>query len=144
MAQENWIIIMPKCCGIAEVSADDCQMSMISLPHPKTQKSVKFLLRNSVTRSDIFEINRHSESPSSWLMNVDSVKCDGSLLMATPFDPLFIVLANLFKESSGKFVLVEQLFPPSIGSQLLKCLKSKLDINDVANMAGEKDFIAYR
>jgi len=142
-------MIAPRSCMGELLSEDNCEISLISLPHPRTQKMIKYLLKISETKCDLYEINQHNDTPSSWLMNDDSVKSDGSVLMATPFDPLFIILALLHKEKSGKFILLDQIFPNSsglinVGSHLLKCLENKMQMNNIANVANDSDLAAYR
>lgn len=62
--------------------------------HPRTQQTI--MLARSQTA--LLEINRHAPqraAKASWLLEHDAVLHDGSLYLATPIDPLFLVLPQL-------------------------------------------------
>ena len=151
MAQEKWIMLIPKSSEQQQsLNIDDCTTSIVSFPHPKFQNSVKFLLKESEFKSSLYEINKNYENPSSWLINNEFVKSDGSIFMVTPFDPLFIILSYLYNEKSEKFVLLDQIIPKSngtvnVGSKLLKCLESELQMSNISDTAGtSNELTAYR
>ena len=147
MSQKNKILIMPI---FTQDSQDNNEeTSIVSLPHPRTKKHVKFLLKEVNYKRILCEINRQCDNPSSWLINDNSVQSDGSILIATPFDPLFIFLLFLHEDVSGKFLLLDQLFPKSnnttfTASKVISCLSSKNQLNNIADAADHTDFTAYR
>lgn len=78
------------------VSAEDLEgAQFFALNHPRTNTRVQF----ARTASKILEIQRFSEAtePRSWLIigGQDRVLQDGSLFLATPVDPLFILLPQV-------------------------------------------------
>lgn len=82
------IIIMP---GNSEgLSSKD--VKIIKLSHPRRKIEVPYIIQDN----QICEINRAIERPSSWFVD-DTVDDDGSLYIATPIDPLFILLQLLEK-----------------------------------------------
>ncbi|KYR01642.1 hypothetical protein DLAC_01645 [Tieghemostelium lacteum] len=67
---------------------------IISLPHPKTLELTRFIHHPST--NTLLEINKFLSKPSSWFIN-NSVRHDGSLYLASPIDPLFLILPFLEK-----------------------------------------------
>lgn len=124
-------------------------LTFVVLPHPQTNRKVQFLLKESDKISCLYELNKHQENPSSWLMDSNVVKSDGSILVATPFDPLYILLSCLFQDKTGKYVLLDQLVAnfcdvPNIGNRLFRCLKSKSQMNNIADLVDNGDLEAYK
>eukprot|EP01116_Phalansterium_solitarium_P017980 TRINITY_DN4589_c0_g1_i1.p1 TRINITY_DN4589_c0_g1~~TRINITY_DN4589_c0_g1_i1.p1 ORF type:complete len:305 (+),score=68.22 TRINITY_DN4589_c0_g1_i1:50-964(+) len=83
-----------------------------SLPHPKRGCQARYAL----TKGRILEIQRLIEEPASWFVG-DSVQSDGSLYLATPVDPMFLMIplleASRKKTDShaGVFCALDQVFP---------------------------------
>jgi len=69
---------------------------IISLPHPKRNTFAKFIVFND----KLLEIQRMIEDPSSWFID-NTVQQDGSLYIASPIDPLFLLI-NLLEENRRK------------------------------------------
>ena len=146
ISEKSCLMIMP--CLSQDDDIEE-KFTIILLPHPQTNKKIQFVLRETDTCSFLYELNKHTDNPSSWLINNNFVKSDGSLFVVTPFDPLFILLSCLFQEKTGNFVLLDQLVSNlsdvfNIGNRILKCLKSKSQLNNIADFAGTEDFTAYK
>ncbi|KAK3699391.1 hypothetical protein QZH41_018562, partial [Actinostola sp. cb2023] len=107
-----------------------------------TEKRCQFLL--SQNRENIFEVKKFSEEQRSWFIE-DSVQKDGSVLVTTPLDPIFLCLPYL-QNNSQKFRTLDQLLMddkyPSI-SQLLSCMNSDT-LSSVCDCKGDDDLQAYR
>ena len=148
MPQDKWIMIMPKeVNNPSDNTRTASELTIVSLPHPRLLKNVIFLIKKTGKKSYLFEINRHLDSPCSWIINNDFVKSNGSIMAATPFDPLFIILSLLYNDKSQKFLLLDQLFAKTssdIGSKVLQCLEKQSQMNNIADAAGVGDLTAYR
>ncbi|XP_065841081.1 ribonuclease H2 subunit B-like [Oscarella lobularis] len=83
----------------------DTEPRFVNLPHPRTRESGLFLLTNDGKR--IHEVQKYEDSPKSWFIN-NSVNKDGSLCLATPIDPLFLLLVFLEK-SKHHFTTIESI-----------------------------------
>lgn len=81
-------------------------VSLLKLRHPRTDRSVVFALHEPEPSSDgkprLFELNRQDSGFRSWLL-ADRIFGDGSLILLTPFDPLFLVLPYLRKAKARGF-----------------------------------------
>ncbi|PVD18930.1 hypothetical protein C0Q70_21489 [Pomacea canaliculata] len=141
--QNQWVMITEE--KIFDNYGNDMDnISMHKLRHPKTDKATFYLISNG--GQQISEIMKFESSCGSWLIG-DSVQKDGSILMTTPVDPLFLVLPYLINAAkSGKYMTVDQIvhdeeFPDV--SNLLACLDFD-SLDYVADMKGAGDFKAYR
>lgn len=116
-----------------------------SLRHPLTDKKCIFLFTHS--NQNVFEIHNFKEEFRSWLID-DSLVQDGSFLMTTPLDPLFLVLPYLQRaeKKTGKFMTLDHIiedeeFPES------RHLPESLTIKDLSHVSDVKesgDIQAYR
>lgn len=116
-----------------------------SLRHPLTEKKCIFLFTHSNT--NVFEVHNFKEEFRSWMIN-DSVVQDGSFLITTPIDPLFLVLPYLqsAEKKTGKYMTLDHIvedeeFPES--RRLHDSLRVK-DLSHVADVKDSSDFQAYR
>lgn len=76
---------------ITESLLNNSSFSIITLPHPAHGGPAKYCLDDA--NHKIYEIVTFKEPYRSWFIE-DSVKSDGSLLMTTPIDPLFLGKTN--------------------------------------------------
>jgi hypothetical protein len=86
----------------------------VELPHPQSGQKAKFLIsENPYAKNFVLEVQEmapNSEEQSSWI--VDKEMCStGSLFVASPIDPLFILLPILEDARAKVF-----FFPPVIYS----------------------------
>lgn len=65
----------------------DNNFRIISLPNPAHGGSVKYVLDHHHLK--IYEVVTFNEPYRSWFLN-DNVKSDGSVMMVTPINPLFL------------------------------------------------------
>ncbi|TPX51623.1 hypothetical protein SeMB42_g00132 [Synchytrium endobioticum] len=105
---------MPHIC-ILRKSAPTSKLSLLYLPHPRTGAATAFGLDESGDRVDLLELQRvDSANTRSWLCG-NSVIQDGSFFMASPFDPLFLILPTLAKlrnktaDSDGVFSSLDDI-----------------------------------
>jgi len=76
------------------------EIMVTTLPHPATGEDVRFLLRGKC----LIEIQKMQPENDlgCWFIN-DSVSSDGSLYVATPFDPLFIAIYLFSQGNNDQF-----------------------------------------
>ncbi|KAL6771954.1 hypothetical protein ACKKBG_A28420 [Auxenochlorella protothecoides x Auxenochlorella symbiontica] len=79
-----------------------------TMSHPATGDDVTYL----ATASTICEVNVHKPSYTSWFVG-DSVVEDGSTYLATPMDPLFLILPALERACTRGFCDTETLLEAS-------------------------------
>ncbi|KAG5513304.1 hypothetical protein PMAC_001367 [Pneumocystis sp. 'macacae'] len=102
------IIVKPKYSSEKEAILEQ----IITLPHPKTQVPVRYLIQKPQLLQ-IIKIN-DSYKKRSWFINNSIVK-DGSIYLATPFDLIFLTIpilekaCNKTQESLGKYLLMEDI-----------------------------------
>jgi len=99
------IIILP---GKDPSVLKDCIIT--SLPHPKRGLNARF----AINKNQVCELNRVTNDPSSWFIN-QNVERDGSIYLATPIDPIFLLIRLLeqnrkkTEESEGYFCDISQM-----------------------------------
>lgn len=86
-------------------------MSIMTLPHPRTGQATCFLVKPG--RWGLYEAVSYYEDTRSWFIE-DTVESIGSMYMASKFDPLFLVLP--FLRAAKKIepltqILTQQAFP---------------------------------
>ncbi|XP_062521331.1 ribonuclease H2 subunit B-like [Corticium candelabrum] len=95
--RRQWVLIGPTSELQHVERTTDCGRSdatFVTLRHPKKGSGARFLLTNGGRR--IQEVLKYDDPPKSWLIN-NSVQKDGSLHLATPIDPVFLILPYLEK-----------------------------------------------
>ncbi|RKP05960.1 ribonuclease H2, subunit B [Thamnocephalis sphaerospora] len=95
------------------------------LPHPRTGERIQFALDGPM----LLEMQRMApDAAASWLVD-DSVQQDGSIMMFTPVDPLFILLPVLETcrrrkgDSAGVFCALDDLLQTIPGLSVLARVK---------------------
>jgi len=104
----DYVMICPKAIDAdqnANVESGDKQLC--ELRHPRTNKSASYIC----TSDSVHEVNYFRPKTSCWFLD-ELIRSDGTLLVATPIDPLFLALPYLFHASQStngkKFMLLEQ------------------------------------
>lgn len=104
----NYVMVCPKAVN-ADMNANvnEDYDKLCELRHPRTNKAATFICTND----SVHEVNHFRPKTSCWLID-ESVRSDGTLLVATKLDPLFLALPYLFhaaQSSNGKkFMLLDQ------------------------------------
>ncbi|RPA83648.1 hypothetical protein BJ508DRAFT_413323 [Ascobolus immersus RN42] len=96
--------------------------TILTLPHPLTSKPTRYLL-NSSSICEITVFQSPPTDPTSWLLVPSSPTSatgsgetveTGALYMATPVDPIYLLIPSLFPTSQSKekrhFVTIDDLF----------------------------------
>jgi len=82
-------------------SADVSNSQIFPLTHPRTGGAAQFVR----TADALLEVQRFADSstPRSWLLGgqLELVQQDGSMLLATPIDPLFLLIPQLQEARGG-------------------------------------------
>ncbi|KAI8048965.1 ribonuclease H2, subunit B [Syncephalis plumigaleata] len=110
----------------SSISSD---LLVVSLPHPRTGFNNQY----AIDGGQLLELQQVNppDTPASWFIN-DTVQQDGSLLLFTPIDPLFILLPMLVQcrrqtsDSLGVYCSQQDILD-SMGDehgQLMACLPS--------------------
>jgi ribonuclease H2 subunit B len=118
----QWVAIVPEsvCKSSSETATTANSYTFNALKDPKTGSERKFLF--SRESRQICEVLKCSDEPRSWFIG-DSVQTDGSLLVCTPIDPLFLALPYLSQAAkAGKFTTLEAILddPSQINSSQLE------------------------
>jgi len=111
------------------------------LRHPRTNKAASFICTND----GVFEVNYFKPKTSCWFIG-ETIRSDGTLLVVTPMDPLFLVIPYLSaasKSSSGKnFMLLEQTLVDedfeAVGKRLLPVFSSESHCSQLQHIADVK------
>ena len=86
---------------VAVAGADLSTSQIFPLTHPRTGAAVQFARAGDA----LLEVQRFNDTstPRSWLLGgqMEMVLQDGSLLVATPFDPLFVLVPQLQQARGG-------------------------------------------
>lgn len=77
-------------CFFTESILANNKFKIITLPHPSSGSPAKYCLDDNTNK--IYEIITFNEPYRSWFIE-DTVKSDGSLLLATPINPVFLGLS---------------------------------------------------
>ncbi|EPT28104.1 Ydr279p family (RNase H2 complex component) protein [Toxoplasma gondii ME49] len=93
------------------------QLLEILLPHPSQPSVVVAFLWSNSTLYELNQFTRDVGLTSVLLRSPEFVLGNGALLAATPFDPLFIFLALLYRHATEFFVPFSQLISQSDYSQ---------------------------
>jgi hypothetical protein len=136
---------------------------ILSLPHPRTSTSTRFLLHPTRGLHELTVIPSTPSQPRSWLLTTANepakdgwigngqVLSDGALHIATPIDPLFLLLPHLLPPKQTRFLPADdileslaQCWQPVIrpGTVARRQLEARLRaVSDAVDVGEEK---AYR
>ena len=146
MATKQWVVAfqdLPK----ATVGADTGNAEVVLLVHPRTNRLAPFMFvsNNVYELQASYPVLGEEKGYASWFVG-NSVVGDGTLLMATPVDPLFLALPIL-SASADKMRPLDQLFVSAKAPEarrLTKCANIQLNyVCDVNDKYGP-DSIFYR
>ncbi|XP_038050978.1 ribonuclease H2 subunit B-like [Patiria miniata] len=141
--QSQWVFVAPKNV-VSDSNSEEQDVAFVKLKHPKTEKSAMFMF--SSDGSTVLELLSFKEKHRSWFID-ESVQEDGSLMMATPIDPLFLILPYLVKaEKSGKYITLDQILDDADYPQchrLARCSGAS-HLHCISSVRGASDVQAYR
>ncbi|XP_070173286.1 ribonuclease H2 subunit B-like isoform X2 [Littorina saxatilis] len=141
--QSQWIMITEEK-HFENDSNDEKKLQFCKLRHPKSDQPAMYLVCRG--GEVISEVVRFKPGYGSWLIG-NTVQKDGSFIVTTPVDPVFLVLPYLIDaRKAGKFMTLDQIvhdndFPDC--ARLLECAGLG-DLDQVADMKGGEDFKAFR
>ncbi|KAL6052754.1 Ribonuclease H2 subunit B [Balamuthia mandrillaris] len=116
MKQRLLVVSLPpqdESCSMQEEQPQMCKSEdplIISLPNPRSSRLSRYMIANGT----LLELQRLKREEGSWFRD-SSIISDGSLYMATPVDPLFLLLPLLEKnrkqsaENVGYYCTLEQI-----------------------------------
>ncbi|XP_077561344.1 ribonuclease H2 subunit B-like isoform X2 [Haemaphysalis longicornis] len=113
--------------------------AVFPLPHPKTGEAALYMKSDT---GEYLEMVKFREKQGSWMVN-DCVEQDGSLYMAAPLDPLYLVV-TLLRQAVGlePWEDLVDCYPELLG--VLNFCKGRLpQICDVVETEGEEE-VRYR
>ncbi|KDE02563.1 hypothetical protein MVLG_06898 [Microbotryum lychnidis-dioicae p1A1 Lamole] len=107
MNANKHVLVLPE--GVASGEEGVRHHRFLSLPHPRTGRSSLFLVGPS-GQGALFEVQRVDQAGTTrtWFVDQEVVN-DGSLLLLTPFDPLFLIISYL-SLISPKFMPYQHLW----------------------------------
>ncbi|CAH2237366.1 jg6224 [Pararge aegeria aegeria] len=119
--ENSWILL------VNDSLLNNDNFQIISLPHPAHGNPAKYVLDNLHLK--IYEVVTFSEPYRSWFID-DTVKSDGSIMMVTPINPLF--LEFYLKYAHG-------MIADYIEEDFIELLEKKLDFkSDQIEYVGNK------
>ncbi|XP_053600842.1 ribonuclease H2 subunit B [Plodia interpunctella] len=130
--ENSWLLVLKKSVK------DNNNFTIVTLPHPVTGNPAKYCLDDE--HNKIYEVVTFSEPYRSWLIG-ETVKSDGSLLMVTPVNPLFLVLPRLREQCSTRAVPLEHVLSEK-GYDKITDFVTNLDL--IGDLKGPADMKAYK
>ncbi|XP_032515786.2 ribonuclease H2 subunit B [Danaus plexippus] len=130
--ENSWILLAKE-----DLLKND-NFNIITLPHPAHGGPSKYCLDKANLK--IYEILTFKEDYRSWFIN-ESVKSDGSLMIVTPINPLFLVLPKLRQQCCDRAVPLEDLLAEKGFDKLINFFN---DLNTIGDLKGSADLKAYK
>ncbi|CAG9576041.1 unnamed protein product [Danaus chrysippus] len=130
--ENSWILL------VKEDLLKNDNFSIITLPHPAHGGPSKYCLDQANLK--IYEIVTFKEDYRSWFID-DTVKSDGSLMMVTPINPLFLVLPKLRQKCCDRAMPLEDLLSEKGFDKLISFFN---DLNAIGDLKGSADLKAYK
>ncbi|VVC93038.1 unnamed protein product [Leptidea sinapis] len=131
--EESWMMISKE-----SLLLQNNAFTIITLPHPGHGNPVMFCLDDY--NKKMHEIITFNEAYRSWFVN-NSVKSDGSLIIATPFNPIYLVLPRLKEQCCSRAVPLEDLLSEKGYDKIVNFIDN---LNDVADLKGPAELKAYK
>ncbi|EDO46023.1 predicted protein [Nematostella vectensis] len=137
----QWIMLAPDD-ALSSTPESESPPLFAKIPHPRTGKGVQLLF--SSDEKSVCEVAKFKDEPRSWFID-DTVHEDGSMVIATPIDSVFLCLPYLEKCSSQfrtlDQILIDSKFP-SVG-KLTNCITHE-SLTSVCDCKGDDDLHVYR
>ncbi|KPJ13747.1 Ribonuclease H2 subunit B [Papilio machaon] len=130
--ENSWILL------IKESLFENSSFSIITLPHPANGNFSKYCLDN--VHNKMFEVMTYSEPYRSWFIG-DFVKSDGSILMITPINPLFLVLPRLKEQCLNRAVPLNDLLSEKGFDKIIDFVKN---MDNIGDLKGPAEMKAYK
>ncbi|CAG9107456.1 unnamed protein product [Plutella xylostella] len=130
--ENSWILIAK------DSLLENSNFSIVTLPHPSRGEPTKYCLDDD--HSKMFEVVTFDEPHRSWFIG-DTVKSDGSLLICSPVNPIFLVLPRLKEQCSNRAVPLEDLLSEKGFDKIIDFIP---DLDKVADLKGPADIKAYK
>jgi len=132
---------------ISQRSVFNGSVSIVSLPHPRNGRKTCFLLKAG--NCDLYEVVSCNEDNRSWFIG-DTVESNGSIFMASKFDPLLLVLP--FLSAAKKLEPLSQILThedfPQLSSFVSATMESggvlKRNLERVADQKGSADLNVWQ
>ncbi|XP_026484475.1 ribonuclease H2 subunit B [Vanessa tameamea] len=130
--ENSWILLAK------ESLLNNSNFNIITLPHPAHGDPTKYCLDD--VNHKMYEIVTFSEPYRSWFLE-DTVKSDGSFLMMTPINPLFLVLPRLREQCSNRAIPLEDLLAEKGFDKIIDFI---VNLDTIADLKGPADLKAYK
>ncbi|OWF49109.1 ribonuclease H2 subunit B-like [Mizuhopecten yessoensis] len=140
---EQWVFLMNDSVIEENPNAEDKPI-FCKLRHPKTDRGALFVFSHD--EQDIHEVTSFKEEFRSWFIG-DQVQSDGSLILTSKVDSLFLVLPYLITaEQTGKFMTIDQIVTDDDYPECQRLYKTAgmSELYRVTDMKGDDDFRVYR
>ncbi|KAI5642285.1 hypothetical protein NE865_05647 [Phthorimaea operculella] len=130
--ENSWILLMK------ESLFENDNFSIITLPHPADNRPTKYVLDDE--HNKMYEIVTFNEPHRSWFIG-ETVKSDGSILMVTPVNPLFLVLPRLREQCTNRAIPLEDLLSEKGFDKILDFVTN---MDKIGDLKGPADMKAYK
>ncbi|XP_031633466.1 ribonuclease H2 subunit B [Contarinia nasturtii] len=121
----------------------DGDIQIISLRNPSNEKSTKYLYAKE--KQQFFELLSFSEEHRSWFAN-DTVYPDGNLYITSPFDPLFLALYYIRRNSSDRCQPIDQTIVDEdfTNTHLIADVMTVQQMSMIADQKGDASLKAFK
>ncbi|KAL0849956.1 hypothetical protein ABMA28_011879 [Loxostege sticticalis] len=130
--ENSWMFLLK------ESLFENDNFTIISLPHPATGKPAKYCLDD--VNSKMYEVVSFNEPYRSWFID-ETVKSDGSVMLVTPINPVFLVLPRLKEHCSNRAMPLEDLLSEKGYDKILDFIGT---LENIGDLKGSPDMKAYK
>ncbi|XP_045505904.1 ribonuclease H2 subunit B [Colias croceus] len=131
--ENSWIML------IKDSLFKNNSFTIISLPHPAHGSLTRYCLDEE--NKKVYEIVTFNEPYRSWFID-ETVKSDGSIMLVTPVNPLFLVLPRLRDQCNSRAVPLDDLLSEKGFDKLINFIGNVLD--NVGDLKGSSEMKAYK
>ncbi|CAK1548598.1 unnamed protein product [Leptosia nina] len=130
--ENSWIIM------IKDSLFENNSFRIITLPHPAHGTPSKYVLDGK--NKNIFEIVTFNEPYRSWFIG-ETVKSDGSFMLVTPINPVFIVLPRLREQCKDRAMPINDLLSEKGYNEITGFI---CGLDNIADLKGSLELCAYK
>ncbi|CAF4915534.1 unnamed protein product [Pieris macdunnoughi] len=130
--ENSWVML------IKDTLFNNNSFRIITLPHPAHGSPSKYVLDKS--NKKMYEVVTFSE-PFRSLFIGETVKSDGSIMLVTPVNPVFLALPRLREQCTSRAVPLEDLLSEKGFHEIVEFIG---DLECVADLKGSAELKAYK
>eukprot|EP00088_Acartia_fossae_P001979 TRINITY_DN1077_c0_g1_i5.p1 TRINITY_DN1077_c0_g1~~TRINITY_DN1077_c0_g1_i5.p1 ORF type:complete len:299 (+),score=71.69 TRINITY_DN1077_c0_g1_i5:52-948(+) len=124
---------------VGDIKDEENELRILKLPHPGKESGALYLYNARAKK--LFELMNFSEPNRAWFVG-DRVVEDGSLILSTPINPVFIILPFLIKAERN--VPLEDLLDSAEYPELHQIAGLSGGLTNVARQLGDPDLNVWK